>query len=363
MNIKDIKTDCRLFRGDIPCKPHKQYGVHCLDEKGNDCKYYDKIKEKILIIKLGAAGDVIRTTPLLHKFKNEFPGAKIFWLTHFPSMVPNLADDILKFDLSSITFLKSVEFDYLFNLDKDKEACALALSLNAKNKKGFILKNGNPFPAGKDAEAKFMTGLFDDVNKANTKNYLEEIFEICGFGYSGERYILPEFKSDKVWDVDHSKKIVGLNIGCGGRWTSRLWPDEHWIKLTEQLIEKKYEVIFLGGEQEDEKNKFLSSSSGGKYFGYFDLPTFVNLMNQCDLIVTGVTMAMHITLGLNKKIVLLNNIFNPNEFELFGLGKIIQPDKECKCFFSPTCTNDDYKCMEHLHPEKVYATIEELFSK
>ena len=52
--------------GDIPCKPHKQYGVHCIDESGNDCPNYSSFKEKILIIKPGAKGDVIRTTPILH---------------------------------------------------------------------------------------------------------------------------------------------------------------------------------------------------------------------------------------------------------------------------------------------------------
>ena len=73
MNLEAIKTDCRYFRGDIPCKPHKNYNAHCIDENNALCSYYDKITEKILIIKLGAIGDVIRTTPLLTKLKQEHP--------------------------------------------------------------------------------------------------------------------------------------------------------------------------------------------------------------------------------------------------------------------------------------------------
>jgi heptosyltransferase-2 len=73
-------------------------------------------------------------------------------------------------------------------------------------------------------------------------------------------------------------------------------------------------------------------------------------VNQCDLVVTVVTMAMHITIGLGKKIVLLNNIFNRNEFELYGLGEILEPDFECNCFYSPTCPNN---CMQYLTVEKV----------
>ncbi len=361
MKISDIKTDCRYFRGDIPCKPSKDHGVHCVDENGKDCKYYDRTEEKILIIKLGAIGDVIRTTPLLQAVKSKYPKSKIFWLTHSPSVIPDTVDVILKFNQEGITYLENVDFDIVFNLDKDKEACALAVKISSKVKKGFLLKDGVPFPADSAAEQKFFTGLFDDVNQANKKNYLEEIFEICGFKYSGEKYILSPFDEySDSWNLDKTKNIVGLNTGCGGRWTSRLWADENWITLASSLIKRNYEVVFLGGSQEDEKNKMFAEKTGGKYLGHFHLEKFINLVNQCDLVVTAVTMAMHITIGLNKKIVLFNNIFNPNEFELFGLGEIIQPEKECKCFFRGTCVNPEYKCMDYIKTDTVLKTIDRL---
>jgi len=364
MKLKDVKINCRHLRGDIPCKPNKLYGVHCLDEKGSDCIYYNPTKEKILIIKLGAIGDVIRTTPLLESLKKDFPQAKIYWLTKTPSIVPDSADTILEFNPEGITFLQSLEFDYIFNLDKDKEACGLTNILNAKNKRGYIIKDGVPYPADKNAEHKYLTGLFDDISISNKKNYLEEIFEICGFKYSGEKYILSSFdKYSNSWDFDKSKKIIGLNTGCGGRWTSRLWADERWIALAKSLLAKNYEVVFLGGAQEDEKNKMFAQKTSGKYPGHFHLEKFINLVNQCDLVVTGVTMAMHITIGLNKKIVLFNNIFNKNEFELFNLGEIIEPSKECKCFYSPVCTNPEYKCMEHIEAERVLNSIERLLAE
>ena len=181
-----LKTDCRYFRGDVPCKPHKLHGVHC-----ESCTYYDSVDKNILIIKLGAIGDVIRTTPLLHRLKKEFPHAKIWWLTLTPEMLPDFVDVRMKFTLENVVVLRSVKFDILYNLDKDREACALALQITADVKKGFVLKNGICAPADKDAEAKFLTGVFDDTNRANTKSYPQEIFEVCGFKFNGEKYILP----------------------------------------------------------------------------------------------------------------------------------------------------------------------------
>jgi len=62
MKVREIKYECRYFQGDIPCKPHKVHGVHCIDKRGKPCTHYQQTDKKILIIKLGAIGDVIRTT-------------------------------------------------------------------------------------------------------------------------------------------------------------------------------------------------------------------------------------------------------------------------------------------------------------
>lgn len=349
-----LKTDCRFFRGDIPCKPHKRFGVHCVDPSGAVCRHYDPVKEQILIIKLGAIGDVIRTTPLLQKLKAEHSKAKIWWLTLAPEILPSIVDEPLEFSLKNIISLRALHFDIIYNLDKDREACALAEELSAMTKKGFRLKDGVISPVDAAAEPKYLTGVFDDVSKANTKSYPEELFEMCGFRFNGERYILDRPGStDKSWKISRRKKVVGLNTGCGGRWTSRLWEDKNWISLARTLKKKGYEVVLLGGEQEHEKNKKLARASGAKYFGHYPLRQFIALVDQCDLVVTGVTMAMHITIGLGKKIVLFNNIFNKHEFELYGLGSILEPDKPCLCYFQGTCTNARYRCMEHLPVKRV----------
>jgi heptosyltransferase-2 len=332
-----------------------------MDEAGKVCPHYDPTNKNILIIKLGAIGDVIRTTPLLHKLKATHPSAKIWWLTLTPEILPSIVDEPLGFSLKNIVSLRSLHFDLLYNLDKDREACALAEQISATTKKGFRLKDGLISPIDAAAETKYLTGVFDDLSQANTRSYPQEIFEICGFSFGGERYILdrPE-KPTTAWKVNKRKRVVGLNTGCGGRWTSRLWDDKNWISLARTLKKKGYEVVLLGGEQEHLKNKKLASATKAKYFGHFPLQQFINLMDQCDLVVTGVTMAMHITIGLGKKIVLLNNIFNKHEFELYGLGTIVEPDKPCRCYYQPSCTNAQYRCMEHVPVKSVVDACERL---
>ena len=349
------KEDCRFFRGDIPCKHNKSYGVHC-----EDCKYYKRSDGKILIIKLGAIGDVIRTTPLLHGFEKEFPNYEIWWLTLTPDVLPSSIDKILQFNLENILWLKELHFDWLINLDKDPHACSLALSISANKKSGFILKNGKPAPIDNIAEHKFYTGIFDDYSKNNTKSYLEEIFEILGWEFNGEEYILEKSNNYSFEIPNNGAKIIGLNTGCGARWSSRLWSEDNWAELIRLIQNHGYFPLLLGGEAEDKRNLSLHKRTNASYLGYFPLQKFISLLSNVDLLVTGVTMALHLGIGLKKKIVLFNNIFNPNEFELYGRGVIVQPEKECKCYFQPKCINPEYFCMDYIYPEVVFNEIEKV---
>lgn len=353
MNYPVFKNDCILFRGDIPCKPHKLKGFHC-----ESCEEYNPKKERILIIKLGAIGDVIRTTPLLHRIWKEMPQCEVWWLTLSPEIVTKRVDKVFDFSLESLLVLQNSHFNILINLDKDNYACALANSIDADKKYGFTLDNGKPAPANELAYHKFMTGIFDDVNKNNTKSYMEEMFEIVGWQFAGEEYIL-DLDDGLIIDIPNNKKqIIGLNTGCGARWTSRLWSDDNWIELIKLLQNQNYFPLLLGGKQEDDKNKYFSKATDAFYPGAFPFSEFVSLMNKCHTVVTAVTMGLHIAIALKKNIVLMNNIFNPNEFELYGRGVIVGPEKECKCFFSPKCKNDEYFCMDYISANNIMKAVE-----
>ena len=354
-----FKTDCLYYKGHIPCKPHKEFGYHCAD-----CPSYKNISKRILIIKLGAIGDVIRTTPLVVKFKKMYPDCKITWLTWTPEILPSSQiDEILKWDMNSVMYVQNSSWDIAINLDKEKEAGALLKTVEATHKYGFVLKYNEIRPLNDHAVHKFLTGIFDDVSKANTKSYLQEIFEICNMQHVDEPYLM-DTHDDKnyTWNLPKNKKIIGLNTGCGGRWTTRLWSIDKWVELISILKKQnpEAEILLLGGEAEDARNKEIQQRSGATYLGYFSLSQFINLVNQCELVVTQVTMGMHITLALGKKIILMNNIFNPHEFDLFGKGEIVMPDKECKCFYRGSCV-DGTSCMEQLPAQKIADAVKRHF--
>ena len=359
IQLKDVKFDCRYFRGGIPCKPNKETNVTCLN-----CSVYTPIKTRILLIKLGALGDVIRSTPLIERFRKEFPSSHITWLTLSPDILPkDEIEEIYKFDLTSLFNIENSHFDIAVNLDKDKEACILLSKVSADKKYGYTWDKGHIAPATKNAEHKLMTGFFDDLSKSNTKNYIQEIFEICHFEFMGEDYQinlnerLSVSWNEKLKSLSEGKPVIGLNTGCGPRWNTRLWKDEYWIETASLLKELGYFPMFLGGELEHEKNQRLSEQAKTFYPGHFSLEEFIALTSSCELIITQVTMMMHIATALKKKMVLMNTIFNPNEFEMYGRGVIIGPEKDCDCYFGNSCVHDK-PCMLSILPTTVIQAVQ-----
>ena len=399
MKKEEVKYDCKHFEGHIPCKPNKIYDVQC-----NNCSNYEqdidaiielnkkesllekiyKIsnfsnsktteertnlsteKTKILFIKLGAIGDVIRTTPLLEKYKEKYGDCHFTWITHSPQIVPkNEVDEILKWEESSVSYLSNQEFDIAINLDKDKEACMLLSLVKSKDKFGFIWKDGHLNTATNNAEHKLITGLFDHISKRNTKNYLQEIFEICHFDFNGEDYkINLNQKGSDIWKkklrkLANGKTIIGLNTGCGLRWKTRLWPKEHWVELINNLERQGYFCLLMGGPNEDEMNHYYAKQTNATYLGTFSLEEFISITNNTDIIVTPVSMMMHIAIALKKQLMLFHNIFNIHEFELYGRGIIIEPTSGCDCYFGNSCSREK-SCMKDISVQDVLTNIAEL---
>ena len=399
MRKEEVRYDCSHFQGHIPCEPNKLHDVQC-----NNCSHYEydpsailnldskqsylneiyKIcnftsdytetshtniqteKTKILFIKLGAIGDVIRTTPLLEKFKEQYGACHFTWVTHSPQVVPkNEVDLIFKWNESAISFISEQKFDVAINLDKDKEACMLLSAVHSNKKFGFNWKDGHVNIATEKAEHKLITGFFDHVSKMNTKNYLEEIFEICHFDFNLEEYKinlnqdLSNKWKDKLQNLANGKVIIGLNTGCGLRWKTRLWPAKYWISLINELEQLGYFCLLMGGPDEDEMNRYYKSETNATYLGKFPLEEFIALTNSTDIIVTPVSMMMHIALALKKQLMLFHNIFNVHEFELYGRGVIIEPASGCDCYFGNSCKRQK-SCMYDISVQDVLSNIAEL---
>ena len=182
-----IKPDCRYFNGEKPCK----FKRPC-----EGCDEYSPMGKRILILKLAAMGDVLRTTPLLSALKDKYPESHITWVVGTTSYSllqgSKQIDRLLEFNLNTRMGLLVEEFDLLLSLDKDASAASWAMQVKATEKKGFGLSRyGNIFPLNPESKYAFELGLDNELKfNKNQKTYQEIIFEVVGLQYQGEPYEL-----------------------------------------------------------------------------------------------------------------------------------------------------------------------------
>jgi ADP-heptose:LPS heptosyltransferase len=362
------RLDCRYFLGDRPCR-FKRLCEGCPD--------YSPMGKRILIVKLAAIGDVLRTTPLLSGLKRAYPRSHITWVVDkeaLPLLKNNpWIDRLLSFDFSALLPLEFEAFDLILGLEKEARGAALVSKIKAPEKRGFGLgKNGNIFPLNPASEYAFFLGLADDLKfYRNEKTYPQLIFEMAEIEYRRDEYLLFLGEEDAAFAGRFAKKaklrkgetLIGLNTGAGDVFANKAWTLEGYVKLIRALKKRgKTRLLLLGGPQERDRNrKILQKVGGAAIDGRCDntLGQFAALINRCDLVVTGDTTALHLAIGLKKNVVALFGPTCPQEIELYGRGKKIVSSLSCAPCYRRTCAQSP-NCMEAVSVGEVLENINNL---
>ena len=370
---REIAFDCRFFVGDRPCIWHKSTGLLC------PCDHYQRVEERLLIIKLDAIGDVLRTTALLPALTEVHPRASITWITRRearPLLERNpYITEILDYGEDALLQLRVRAFDRVINLDAGKTSAALASAANATKKDGFLLDpHGWVQPTNEAARKWLEMGVFDDLKRQGTRTYQDMMADIMGLSGRPHRYILQltdeEREQGRAYlqklGIEFSCPIIGLNTGAGRRWELKQWREEGYLELVERIAKKRpVQFVLLGGPEERERHKRLTSRSSVPLIDAGcdnSVRHFASLVGACSLVITGDTLAMHLSLALSRRTIVLFGPTSAAEIELYGLGEKVVPHMEClscykqKCDFVPNC-------MDSITTDMVEAAVERQLEK
>lgn len=366
-----LKFDCRYFIGEKPCI----YKRLC-----ENCDKYNPMGSRILIIKLGAMGDVLRTTPLLEGLKKKYPVSHITWLVDpvAEDLLKNneLIDRLLLFSPDSYYQLLVEEFDLLICLEKEIRAATIAEKTKSNKKSGFgLTKYGNIYPFNKEAEYAFQLGISDQLKFfENKKTYQEIIFETTGLTYNREKYQLNcarqsvDFANEIFLSNGLNTKdlIVGINAGAGPVFVHKAWKMDGYVELIERLNKQTgIKVLLLGGEAEIDKNEQIKKRVKGPLFevGYNNtVSQFSAIINKCDLIICGDTLPMHLAIAHKKHVLALFGPTCPQEIDLYGMGEIITSTAKCAPCYKNSCDVKD-DCMKMISVDDVYQQTMQLVEK
>ncbi|MBI2541616.1 glycosyltransferase family 9 protein [Candidatus Woesearchaeota archaeon] len=311
----------------------------------------------ILIIKLGAIGDVIRTTAIIPGLKEKYKNCRIDWA------VKKLSFDVLKNNkmIDKVWIIESYKpgksYDLVISLDDEDMACELASKTGSKKIIGAYIEDGQKKYTN-DSSLWFDMGLIsrfgkqraDELKALNRKTHPEIMYNILDLKYKKQEPILNldeknlKFGKEFALKNNISKKdfVVGINTGAGGRWEDKKLSIEETCELIDKLSRiKNLKIILFGGPEEIERNKQIIKKSKTKVIDAGcsnSLMEFASLVNLCNVLVTSDSLALHIGVALKKKIVAFFYPTSASEIELYERGvKIIGKGKDY-CSYKPKCS-------------------------
>jgi heptosyltransferase II len=316
------------------------------------------VKRDVLIIKPGyseilwkqtqsrhaSLGDVLRTTPILHLFKND----RITWVADqrvFPILDSNpYIDRLLILDWITGKQLERESYDVCINLEPIEGVCDLTEMINAQKKYGY--------------RPEFINGLMEvgvypgsevirkGWDKKNNKKSVQRIlFEMLESEWDGEEYILGyNPKNPEKYDI-------GLNPIAGNKWPTKSWSLGNWNNLEELLKEEGYSI-----SRQDNQGKSVLTNLH-KYFEW---------VNSCKSIVSNDSLGMHLGIALRKKVLGLFGPTAPNEVEFYGRGKALSLNTQLECMpcYEPKCNyHQDKYCLTAISVEQVFEEARSLLKE
>lgn len=270
---------------------------------------------KILIIKTGASGDVIRTSVLLHILSGDITWVtaeynKILLPQHHPSLKKIVS-------LQEADELKEETFDSVISLDDDTECLEFASSLKTKDFIGAHLNSGSRTYT-KHLEEWFDMSLIsrfgirqaDALKWKNRKSFQELLFN----GFNESYGMQHTYLINENVQTSRIKGKIGLEARAGGRWPTKTW--NKFNILADELTAMNFTPCFFEQRQ--------------------NIMDYLNDIGTCSAVITGDSLAMHVALALKIPVVAIFTCTSPWEIFDYGLmEKVISPQLE-NAFYKTT---------------------------
>jgi heptosyltransferase II len=271
--------------------------------KHNNLKQLSNLSMKILIIKLGATGDVVRTTPLLEKLS-----CPITWITAGKNMtlLEGLQENLKALSWEERHLAANDSYDLVINLEDTIEAGQYVQGLKYDRLFGAFLETDSRLNYTDDSCDWFDLSLIsrfgrqqaDRLKLENRRSYQDLIFTGMGLKFVGEGYRLPK----PVWTDLAGDIAIAKEAGP-------VWPMKNWdyYDLLKQKLEDRGLVVNVLPRRATLLEHLADVQS-----------------HRC--LVSGDSLPMHFALGTGVRCVTLFNCTSPWEIHDYGIQqKIISP--------------------------------------
>jgi heptosyltransferase II len=257
---------------------------------------------KTLIIKLGATGDVVRTTTLLHPLAGE-----VTWITAAKNASLLIGTDgVRTLTWEEREAARDQEYELVINLEDSEETADFAATVRHDRTFGAFREAEGGIAYSEDAREWFDLSLIsrfgrqqaDRLKLLNRRTYQDLVFDGLGLEFQGEPYVLPKATDTGL------RGDVALSPVAGPVWPMKAWA--FYDQLRHELESRGLVVNVL--------------------------PTRATLLEHLGdvqghrCLVSGDSLPMHLALGSGLRCVSLFTCTSPWEIHDYGrMTKIVSP--------------------------------------
>jgi heptosyltransferase-2 len=258
---------------------------------------------EILILKLGATGDVVRTTSLLRRLEGN-----VSWITAAKNLalLSGLRESLRSASWEQRARFADRKYDLVINLEDTLDVGQFLQTIPHQRVFGAYLGGDGALHYSEDAQGWFDLSLISRFGKTeadrlkliNRRTYQDLVFAGLNLRFNGEKYLLPEpVATGLAGDVAISRAA------------GPVWPMKNWAFY--DALQAKLEAQGLTVNVLPERPALLEHL--GDVAGH-----------RC--LVSGDSLPMHLALGMEVRCVTLFTCTSPWEIHDYGLQyKIISP--------------------------------------
>jgi heptosyltransferase I len=294
------------------------------------------IPNKILIVRLGAMGDVLHALPAAMYLKSAFPNAQIGWVVEkrwspllewrfhqhaFPDVVHKVDTRGWRKNLwassgeiaRSVRELRGEKYDVAIDFQGAMKSAMIALLGGAPRRFGFA----NPW---EKAASLFYTNPVRTRSAHVVKQNRELAAELAGdlsaenvtgsfFQWSPSDPSVHEWLNAEIMRLRLQGGFIILNPGAG--WGAKQWPVEHYAELARELGAYGVRSLINHGPGEEELAAHVEQNSDGHAVAAsFTISQLMAITRKASLFIGGDTGPMHLAALLNVPVVAL---FGPTD--------------------------------------------------
>lgn len=349
----------------------------------------DRKTKNILIIRLGALGDILHCLPSVAHLRKHDSDVVVYWLTSplYKDILQSsgLVDHVWcwrpkdgwKQLFKTYKILQPSLFDTVINLHPSFKTRLLTFLLKPKavevyhkqklRKKGMAQRRITRLHAVEDFSRPFIKRFKLPAKSLSPLLIPAENF-LGSFNANGERI----FEDDNLEPVQKESclKTVAIIPGVGAKRSNRAWPEWMVVQLIQQLLQlSRYRVVLVGGQDEVPLAQSISDSiQPSERFlnqvGQCSILETARLLSHCAVVVGGDTGPLHLATATGIPVIALYGPTSGSRTGPYGNQPItlLQPEEALACWPCelPVCPYRDDEhlaCLKHIEVETVLEAI------